>query len=107
MLTGVFNLPERLAAKADPALIGRDVAQFAAVADRLGERMAELTERLDALRADPIRRGRAALDRDLEIHRLSAQLRVLRRYGLDVCLGRMVGIDGEPSWIGRIGLSDA
>jgi hypothetical protein len=107
VLTGVFNLPERLAAKADPALIGRDVAQFAAVADRLGERMAELTERLDALRADPIRRGRAALDRDLEIHRLSAQLRVLRRYGLDVCLGRMVGIDGEPSWIGRIGLSDA
>ena len=107
MVTSVFDLPERLAAKADPALIGRDVAQFAAVADRLGERVAELSERLDALRADPIRRGRAALDRDLEIHRLSAQLRVLRRYGLDVCLGRMVGIDGEPSWIGRIGLSDA
>lgn len=102
----VFALPARLAAKAVPELIGRDAAQFAAIAERLDARVAELSERLDGLRAEPTRRGRAALDRDLEIHRLSAQLRVLRRYGVDVCLGRMVSLDGEPTWIGRIGLSD-
>ncbi len=104
----VFELPPRLAAKSAPELIGRDTAQFAAIADRLEERVNELNERLDVLRAEPVRRGRAALDRDLEIHQLSAQLRVLRRYGLDICLGRMVRVDDpEPTWIGRIGLSDA
>ena len=33
------------------------------------------------------------MDRDLEIHRLTARLRTLRRFGLDLCLGRMVGAD--------------
>ena len=31
--------------------------------------------------------GQEALDRDLEIHRLTARLRALRRYGLDLVLG--------------------
>ncbi len=30
------------------------------------------------------------MDRDMEIHRLAARLRVLRRFGLDLCLGRIV-----------------
>lgn len=107
MHSDVFDFPPRLSAKTTPELIGRDVTQFAAIADRLDERVAELSGRLGALRAEPTRRGRGALDRDLEIHRLSAQLRVLRRYGPDVCLGRLVGLDGEPTWIGRIGLSDS
>ena len=35
------------------------------------------------------------MDRDLEIHRLTARLRTLRRFGLDLCLGHMVG-RGRP-----------
>ena len=48
------------------------------------------------------------MDRDLEIHRLTARLRTLRRFGLDLCLGHMVGADDpEPVYIGRLGLTDS
>ena len=48
------------------------------------------------------------MDRDLEIHRLTARLRLLRRYGLDLCLGRMVYAHSpEPVYIGRLGLTDS
>jgi DNA helicase IV len=43
----------------------------------------------------------------MEIHRLTARLRALRRFGLDLCLGRIVGADSpEPVYIGRLGLTD-
>ena len=43
----------------------------------------------------------------MEIHRLTARLRVLRRFGLDLCLGRIVSADRpEPVYIGRLGLTD-
>lgn len=103
-----FNLPEHLAAKADAALIGPDERHLASVAQRLGQQIADLSAQLDALRLAPAGSGRKALDRDLEIHRISARLRLLRRFGLDMCLGRMVGTDGsEPVYIGRIGVADA
>ena len=52
------------------------------------------------------RHGTAAVERDQEVHRLSARLRALRRYDLDLCLGRIVHADsGEPTWIGRLGLA--
>ncbi|MEV4290688.1 RNA polymerase recycling motor ATPase HelR [Nonomuraea bangladeshensis] len=103
----VFDLPERLSAKADPALIGRDEQHFAAVAEALEQTVAELSDRLDVTRRAPGGAGRAALDRDLEVHRLSARLRTLRRFGLDLCLGRMVGSEGaEPVYVGRLGLTD-
>jgi DNA helicase IV len=106
--TTVFNLPERLTAKADPALISGDEQHFAAVAESLQQQIADLSERRDALRKAPGGRGRAAMDRDLETHRLTAQLRVLRHFGLDLCLGRMVYSDGsEPAYIGRLGLTDS
>jgi DNA helicase IV len=106
--TTVFNLPERLAAKADPALISGDEQHFAAVAESLQQQIADLSERRDALRKAPGGRGRAAMDRDLETHRLTAQLRVLRHFGLDLCLGRMVYSDGsEPAYVGRLGLTDS
>ena len=43
----------------------------------------------------------------MEVHRLTARLRTLRRFGLDLCLGRMVGTDDpEPMYVGRLGLTD-
>jgi Viral (Superfamily 1) RNA helicase len=106
--TTAFNLPEHLAAKADPALIAGDEQHLAAVGESLKQQIADLSDRLDALRKSPGGKGRGALDRDLEIHRLTASLRMLRRFGLDLCLGRMVAADTpEPTYIGRIGLTDS
>ncbi|PWW24959.1 DNA helicase IV [Geodermatophilus normandii] len=103
----MFDLPDDLAAKADPALVARDEQHFAAVAESLQRSIAELSDRLDAERRSPGGTGQAALDRDLEVHRLTARLRALRRFGLDLCLGRIVGADGgEPVYVGRFGLTD-
>ena len=106
--TSAFALPERLAAKADPALITRDEQQFAAIAATLDQQAAEIVDRLATLRTAPGGKGRGAMDRDLEIHHLTNRLRVLRRYGLDVCLGRMVATDGsKPVYVGRLALTDS
>jgi hypothetical protein len=106
--TSAFDLPDRLAAKADPALIGGDEQHFAAIAESLGQSIAELSGRLEAERQAPGGIGQQALDRDLEIYRLSNRLRLLRRFGLDLCLGRFVRADeAEPVYIGRIGLRDS
>lgn len=103
----VFALPERLAAKAAPHLVGRDERHLGLVQATLERQVAALAERLADLRRAPGGRGRGAMDRDLEIHRLSGRLGVLRRFGVDLCLGRVVPADGgEPLWIGRLGLSD-
>ncbi|MFF8833467.1 RNA polymerase recycling motor ATPase HelR [Streptomyces sp. NPDC015131] len=103
-----FDLPAALSAKADPALIAADERHFAAVAECLDRSVAELTDLLDATRRAPGGLGRQGMDRDAEIHRLTARLRTLRRFGLDLCLGRMVGEDGsEPVYVGRLGLTDA
>jgi DNA helicase IV len=108
LTTSAFDLPDRLAAKADPALIAGDERQFAAIAESLGQSIAELSGRLDAERKAPGGIGQKALDRDMEIHRLSARLRALRRFGLDLCLGRIVAADNpEPVYIGRLGLTDS
>ncbi|BCM72780.1 putative helicase [Streptomyces sp. EAS-AB2608] len=108
LTSSAFDLPERLAPKADPALIADDERHFAAVAKCLEQSVAELTERLDAERRAPGGTGRQAMDRDAEIHRLTARLRTLRRFGLDLCLGRMVGADSpEPVYVGRLGLTDS
>ncbi|MGY1745034.1 RNA polymerase recycling motor ATPase HelR [Blastococcus sp. SYSU D00695] len=107
-LTSVFALPDALSAKADPALIAADERHFAAVTDSLQQTVADLTDRLDAERRAPVAPGQAALDRDLEVHRLTSRLRTLRRFGLDLCLGRMVGADGgEAVYVGRLGLTDS
>jgi hypothetical protein len=107
LTTSAFNLPDRLAAKADPHLIADDERHFAAIADSLDRSIADLSDRLDAERKAPGGIGRRALDRDEEVRRLAARLRTLRRFGLDLCLGRMVGADGSgPVYVGRLGLSD-
>ncbi|MBH5334571.1 ATP-binding domain-containing protein [Streptomyces pactum] len=105
--TSVFDLPDHLAPKADPALIAHDEEHFAAIEESLARTVAELSDRLEAERRAPGGVGRQAMDRDAEIHRLTARLRALRRYGLDLCLGRMVGADAaEPVYVGRLGLTD-
>ena len=107
LITSVFDLPDRLASKVDPALIAGDEHHFAAIARSLEQTVADVSDRLDAVRKAPARLGQEAVERDLEARRLSARLRTLRRFGLDLCLGRMVGADdGEPVYIGRLGLAD-
>jgi DNA helicase IV len=107
LTTSAFSLPDRLAAKADPALIARDERHFAAIAESLEQSIADLSSRLDAERKAPGGIGQNAMDRDMEIHRLTARLRTLRRFGLDLCLGRIVRADNpEPVYIGRLGVTD-
>ncbi|MGP7999398.1 MAG: RNA polymerase recycling motor ATPase HelR [Streptosporangiaceae bacterium] len=106
--TSAFDLPARLAAKADPALIAGDERHFAAIAESLEQSIDDLSARLDAELRAPGGIGQGAMDRDMQIHRLSARLRTLRRFGLDLCLGRMVGADqAEPVYVGRLGLRDS
>ncbi|MFI6899416.1 RNA polymerase recycling motor ATPase HelR [Streptomyces sp. NPDC050256] len=108
LTTSAFDLPDRLALKADPHLIAADEEHFAAIAECLEQSVAELSARLDAERRSPGGMGRQAMDRDIEIHRLTARLRTLRRFGLDLCLGHMVGADDpEPVYVGRLGLTDS
>ncbi len=104
--TSAFALPDHRAAKADPSLIADDETHFAAIARRLQQQVALLQERLEQRRSDRGVSGQQALERDQDIHRLTGDLRVLQRFGLDVCLGRVVPADGEPMWIGRLGLTD-
>jgi hypothetical protein len=107
LTTSAFNLPAHLTPKADPALIHGDERHFAAIAESLEQSITDLSDRLDAARKAPGRLGQEALERDVEIRRLTARLRALRRFGLDLCLGHIVSADTtEPMYIGRLGLTD-
>jgi hypothetical protein len=112
LTASAFDLPDRLSAKADPALIAGDEQHFAAIAESLEQSIADLSDRLDAERRTPGGIGQEAMDRDMQIHRLTARLRVLRRFGLDLCLGHMVSAESisghpEPVYVGRLGLTDS
>jgi DNA helicase IV len=108
MSTSAFALPDHLARKADPALVGDDERHFPAIAASLEQSIGELSTRLDEERRARGGSGQAAMDRDLEVHRLSARLRTLRRFGLDLCLGHVVRADDpEPVYVGRLGLTDS
>src|SRR5437899_1614469 len=48
LTTSAFDLPDRLFAKADPALIAGDERHFAALAESLEQSIADLSDRLDA-----------------------------------------------------------
>lgn len=100
-----FDLAGRHDAKADPALIAEDEQHFAAIAKSLEEQISELNERLDDVRRRPGGHGQEAMDRDLEVHRIGGQLRMLRRFSLDLCLGRIVTESGNTIYIGRLGLT--
>ncbi|ANS31641.1 helicase [Rhodococcus opacus] len=107
LTTNAFDLPDHLAPKADPALIADDELHFAAIAESLEQSIADLDHRIDTERKASRRLGQEAMERDLMVHRLNAELRALRRYGLDLCLGHFVSADNpEPVYIGRLGLMD-
>jgi integrase len=102
-----FDLPGNLNRKADPSLIAGDEQHFAAIATSLENSIAELSDGLDVERRAPGGIGQAAMDRDVDIHRMASRLRTLRRFGLDLCLGHIVSTqDCEPVYIGRLGLAD-
>ncbi|RLK52127.1 RNA polymerase recycling motor ATPase HelR [Microbacterium telephonicum] len=111
----VFDLAALPPGKADAALIAADARHLARIGAALRAEVAGVEARLADQKRMPAGRGERALERDLEIQRLSARLRVLRRFGLDACLGRIVGAAagtpggdgaGEVSYIGRFGLTD-
>jgi DNA helicase IV len=107
LASSAFDLSDH-PAKGDPALIAGDEQHFAAIAESLERSIADLSDRLDAERRTPGGTGQAAMDRDMEVHRLTARLRTLRRFGMDLCLGHMVNADdAEPVYIGRLGLTDS
>jgi hypothetical protein len=102
-----FELVGSRARKGEPALVAADEERFARIAEALAADVAELQERLDRERRLTGGSGQRALDRDLEVHRLTARLRTLRRFGTDLCLGRIVPAgDRESVYIGRLGLTD-
>ncbi|HLU63648.1 MAG TPA: RNA polymerase recycling motor ATPase HelR [Protaetiibacter sp.] len=108
MPTPIFDLPERLAAKADPALIAADEERFVAIAEAVARQLDELEQRLAAVQVRSGENNQEVLERDLEVHELAARIRILRRFGLDVCLGRIVPEgDAEPIYIGRVSLAGA
>ncbi len=108
LATSAFDLPDHLTHKADPTLIAGDQQHFAAIATSLEHSIDDLSDRIEAERKAPGGAGQEAMDRDFEVHRLTARLRALRRFGLDLCLGRMVGADDtEPVYVGRLGLTDS
>lgn len=108
MPSSVFALAPAAVAKTSPALIEADERWFARIAMRLEEVVDEVSARLERTRREDARGGEAALERDLAVHRLTARRAMLRRYGVDATLGRIVPADGgEPTYVGRFGLSDA
>lgn len=99
-----FDLPARLRAKAAPELIAADERAFAAIRRALRDDVRETERRLISQRRAPGRSGQQAMERDLEIQRLSTRGRLLARFGLDICIGRMVTASGEHLYLGRFGL---
>ncbi|RIX28138.1 RNA polymerase recycling motor ATPase HelR [Amnibacterium setariae] len=102
-----FELAERAAHKGAPRLIGGDERAFARIAATLAAEVDRTRRALDEARRVRASWGQAAVQRDAEVRRLEAHLRVLRRVRADLALGRMdvAGI-GSRTWIGRIGLAD-
>ena len=107
MPTDPFHLADSLQAKATPALLDADRAHLRRIAEERDGQRAATSRRLDEVRRLSAGSGTAAVERDLEIRRLSARLRVLDRFGIDMCLGRMTPLDGPPVYIGRAGLAAA
>ncbi|SEA81032.1 HelD family protein [Leifsonia sp. 21MFCrub1.1] len=93
-------------AKAAPELIADDVRRFARIEARLAAEREEVGGRLAELLATPGGNGQEANEREVEIVRLNRRSRLLRRFGADLCIGRVLTGTGTI-YIGRVGLADA
>ena len=102
-----FTLPDDHAAKSADDLIAVDRAHLRRLGAALSRERDALTARLALVRRQAADAGVTAVDRDLEIRRLSATLRLRERFDIDMCLGRMTPAEGPPVYIGRAGVSDA
>lgn len=106
--TSAFNLPDHLSAKRTPALIADDDQHFAEILESHEKKITDLHQRLDVLRRSPGGRGQAGVQRDAEIHKYSRQLQTMSRFGMDLCIGRIVRAgDDAPIYIGRTALADS
>ncbi|WP_035717607.1 MULTISPECIES: RNA polymerase recycling motor ATPase HelR [Gordonia] len=105
--TVVFALPDQLSPKNDPVLIADDTRHFTSITTSLRRTLTDAEERLQGLLREAGGKGRRAVDRDMEIHQLGSRIRSLRRFGLDLCLGRLVRDDGDILYVGRLGLTDS
>lgn len=102
-----FHLSDDHAAKSADDLIAADRAHLRRLDAALTRERETVSARLALVRRQTAEAGVTAVDRDLEIRRLSATLRLRERFGIDMCLGRMTPADGPPIYIGRAGVSDA
>jgi hypothetical protein len=101
-----FDVVALGARKGRRRLIEADARVFATIAAALDRQTDGIGELLRDERRDPARWGRAAVERDVRVRRLTAQARVLQRFGSDACLGRVeTGGEGTRSYIGRIGVA--
>ena len=107
MTTSAFDLPKNLAHKVEPARIAADDTHFTAIAESLEQTINIVAERLEVLLQTPVKPGHTGVERDVEVYRLTARLRTLRRFGVDMCLGRFVTTEGEVVYVGRLGLTDS
>ncbi|WP_314148827.1 AAA family ATPase [uncultured Leifsonia sp.] len=93
-------------AKAAPELIDDDARHFGRIEARLAAEREEVDGRLAELLATPGGNGQEAYEREVEIVRLNRRARLLRRFGADLCIGRVV-TDTGTIYIGRVGLADS
>ena len=71
----VFDLPDNLALERDRTLIGHDQEHFSALLSSIEQSRSDTEARLAAVRKSTGRMGQEVMERDFEIHRLSARLR--------------------------------
>lgn len=101
--SSAFALPPTRADKADPAIIGDDDARLAEIDRALVATREDIERRLaEARRVDSD--GQDAMDRDIALYGLVSRQTVLRRFAIDLCLGKIVAAEGEVLYIGRTGL---
>jgi hypothetical protein len=104
--SSVFALPPTRADKADPAVIGADETRLEEIERALVAARADVERRLAvARRVDSD--GQDAMDRDIAVYGLVSRQTMLRRFAIDLCLGKIVSDEGEVLYIGRTGLVSA
>ena len=103
MTSSAFALPDTLADKAAAAVIGADETRLAEIDRALIAAREDVERRLTAARRGE-GDGQDAMDRDIAVYGLVARQTMLRRFAIDLCLGKIVAEDGEVLYIGRTGL---